>query len=167
MSQVSGLSRRFQLDVGAANDLAVAAQRVGLETESVGAAVGRMNLTLGKAAEGSGEAIGAFARLGLNFRDLSTMGVDEALAKIGDKLNAMGSQAERTAAAQAIFGKGWAEIDPLLRGGSRALEQAHVAAARFGLTVSQMDLTNLKSMKQSGRDVGMAFEGLSLTIVRH
>ncbi len=166
MNDVRGLSNRFQINVTDATNLTVASQRLGVETEAVQKAFGKMELTIGKAAEGSAEAQRAFDRLGLDFQQLMAMGPDKAFALIGDSLRDMGSTAERTAAAQAIFGKSWGEVDKLLRGGSAALADAGKFAEKFGLNISKVDLKNLSEMKQTSREVGLAFDGLSLSIGR-
>ena len=166
IAEIGGLARAFDLPVDQANNLALAAQRSGLEIETLSGALHRMNLSLGKAMEGAPEAIKAFHDIGFNARDLADMDANVAIGAIGDQLSTMGNEAKRTAAAAAIFGKGWAEIDPLLRRGTEGIEQAAKMAQRFGLNVNQVDTSNLRLMKQAGRDVMMAFEGLSLTIGR-
>jgi len=163
---VGRFGKYFHIAAEGATLLTVESQRLGVETEAVGTAMRRMNLTLGKAQAGSKEAAGAFETIHLSFADLIGLSPERSMARIGDAMNLLHSEAQRTAVAQAIFGKSWMEIDPLLRAGSEGLQRAREDVSRFGLAVTSLDTANLKAMKDSGREVKMAFEGMGLTLAR-
>lgn len=166
IADVTGLARRFAVDLAGANQLAAASSRLGIDTDTLGTSLNHMNMVLGHAAAGGTEAQRAFTSLGLNFRDLVNQPVNKTLGQIGDALGHMNSQAERTAAAQAIFGKSWSEIDRILRSGSAGLDEADKLAAHFGATVSAADATKLKEMKTATAELELAFKGFSLTLAR-
>ena len=166
IGEVAGLSKRYQLEIKSANELAIASQRVGIEQDTLGTSFNKMQVAVGKAVGGSAEANAAFYKLGLRAEDLVKMPIDKQFMAVADQLNKMSSESERAAAAQAIFGKSWREIDPLLRKGSGALAEASALTKKFGLEVSDADVKSFREMKQSARDVGMATEGLSLSIGR-
>lgn len=163
-AEVTSLGRRYGLAAEQASTLAVAARLAGVDNESLGAALNHMNLALGHAIQGSAEAQRAFAQLGFRASELSGMSADQALAQIGERLNLVGDRAERTAIAQAIFGRGWQEIDGILTKGTGSLSAAEQAMQRFGIAVTEADQAALRSYTRSAREADLATTALSQKI---
>lgn len=116
-----------------------AAGQAGVSAEGAGHALGFLNRAMGNALEGNQEAVQTFSKLGVEIkgadgkaRPLSTVVLD-----VADRLDDLGSQAERTAVATKLFGRSGAELLPTLKGGSKALGEMFAEYERLGGGLSE------------------------------
>ena len=96
------------------------AEMTGVEMSALDASLQRMTATIAKRETGTA---GAFARMGLNMRQLSRMNAAQQLEQIADAMARMRTEGERTAAAMMIFGRAGANMTLMLGDGGRALRQ--------------------------------------------
>lgn len=105
--------------IGIATDalgaLRFAAEQVGTEASALDKSLLLMNRTIGEAQQGSGEAAAAVDRLGLSVEKLSAMSVNQRFLAIADAIRQLKTDTEQAAAAQDLFGRGGAELLPLIR----------------------------------------------------
>lgn len=94
------------------------AEMTGVEMSALDASLQRMTATIAKRETGTA---GAFARMGLNMRQLSRMNAAQQLEQIADAMARMRTEGERTAAAMMIFGRAGANMTLMLGEGGRAL----------------------------------------------
>lgn len=96
-----------------------AAKASGGEVESATTALRFLNKNVGEAAGGNATLAAAFAKVGVSVKDSNGNVAESAdlLPGIAQGISELGSQGEKTAAAMAIFGKGAADILPLLDSG--------------------------------------------------
>lgn len=114
------------------SELAYAANLSGASQEEVAKGLQKIGLD---AAQG-GKKLGEFGIAVLdNAGNLKAS--DVLLAEFADRLAAMGSPSERSAAAIALLGEEGAKLVPLLSGGSSALKDMADEAARFGKVVTE------------------------------
>ena len=106
MSQKTGIS------VNALAALKKQGEFAGVGIETIGMAVGRLNVQLGKNSEG-------FQKLGIDTKDPL-----QALAQLADKMKASESASERARIGQAAMGRGYKELLPLLIQGGDAIRKA-------------------------------------------
>ena len=89
------------------------------------------------------------------------------LGEVGDKLNAMGAGLQRSALAKDLFGRGFAEINPLLAQGSKGIAKFSEEAKKMGLVLSQDDLDASKKMKLAFKEMHASIEGIYVSIGRN
>lgn len=99
-----------------------AADQSGTSIEAISSGVARLQKNLSTVGKGGGkEAAAALAALNLSANDLSRQDLVSQLGAIGDGLAKIQNPAERSAVAQALFGKGVKELLPLLLEGSQGI----------------------------------------------
>jgi len=102
-----------------------AAEVAGVDMDTLGKGLGKLNINLVKAAEGNEDLARKFKRLGVDVKDANGQVVpaDKALKQIADRFADMPDGAQKAAAAVALFGKSGADLIPLLNEGSAGLER--------------------------------------------
>lgn len=109
-----------------------------------------------------------FTRLGIAARDAdgNMRPSIDLLGEISDKLNSLGPGLERTAAARELFGRGFAEINPLLRLGSERIKEFAEESDKMGLTLTQKDLVAARQFKLAMHGVHAGIQGLTVELGR-
>jgi hypothetical protein len=113
-----------------------------------------LTVAIGKAGE-SGDT-GAFDRLGLNFEQLRSMSPEEQFRAIAAAISALPGEAERAAAAVAIFGKSGAQLVPFLGN----LEAIEARAKKLGIVLSEQQVGNIAGMNDALDLVSKTFDGI-------
>lgn len=114
--------------------------------------------------EPSGEAATALADLGLSAAQLGAMSPEERLRATADALAGIAPSAEKAAAAEKILGSNAAAILPLLDQGSAALDQGAADAARFGTSLSAVDVAGIAAAQTSLNQLWQVVQGTAITI---
>lgn len=146
------LANRTGIGVEALQSLQVAAKLGGVDDISV--AMDKLSVSIGKAAE-SGKTE-AFTNLGLDFNQLLTMSPEEQFRSIAAAIAALPTEAERAAAAVAIFGKSGAQLVPFLA----TLGEVEERAKRLGIVLSEDQVGNIAGMNDSLDLVSKTFDGI-------
>jgi hypothetical protein len=146
------LANRTGIGVEALQSLQVAAKLGGVD--DVSAAFDKLTIAIGKAGE-SGDT-GAFDRLGLNFEQLRSMSPEEQFRAIAAAISALPGEAERAAAAVAIFGKSGAQLVPFLSN-LGAIEER---AKKLGIVLSEQQVGNIAGMNDALDLVSKTFDGI-------
>lgn len=163
--QVKDLAENFNISAESASGLSFAAEQVGISTATLATNIGRVSKALGEAIGGSSQAQQIFTDMGLSWESLANMPTDQVFRQVIGSLGEMTNVAQRSAAAQAVFGKSWQEVMELVRGGSGGLDDAARRANELGLVWSSEQLERLEQYKRSVNEVGLAFAGLGKTIL--
>ena len=102
-----------------------AANVAGVDMDTLGKGLGKLNINLVKAAEGNEDLAQKFKRLGVDVKDANgkVVPADKALKQIADRFADMPDGAQKAAAAVALFGKAGADLIPLLNEGAVGLER--------------------------------------------
>lgn len=130
-----------------------AATQSGASVEQADKAIGKFTINLGKAREGSKEAVAAFANVGVTTKDLANGDSAAIFGKIADGIAKIPDPARQAADAVAIFGKGGQAIIPILEGGSAGLNAFADAAERAGLILSNETINKLDMLADKGAAV--------------
>jgi len=146
------LANRTGIGVESLQSLQVAAKLGGVDDVTV--AFDKLTVAIGKAAE-SGDT-GAFDRLGLNFEQLRSMSPEEQFRAIAAAISALPGEAERAAAAVAIFGKSGAQLVPFLSN-LGAIEER---AKKLGIVLSEQQVGNIAGMNDALDLVSKTFDGI-------
>ena len=145
-------------------ELRYAAERSGIATDSFDTALEKMVKNLGEAATGTGAAKDALGQLGLSAGDLVAMSPEAALAVIADRMGEVGTQAERAAIANDIFGRSGVGMLNMLRDGSRGLAVLREDARRTGYVLSEEAARDAEVFQDTLLDLQLIGKGLKNTI---
>lgn len=96
----------------------------GIDAATVEASIKKLQINMAKAVDGDTELRGAFGRLGLDAGELVGMGPQRAILAIADKMQGVGTHAERLKLAMDLFGKSGGDLASTLGKGSGALQEA-------------------------------------------
>jgi hypothetical protein len=146
------LANRTGIGVEALQSLQVAAKLGGVDDVTV--AFDKLTVAIGKAAESGNTE--AFTRLGLNFEQLQSMSPEEQFRAIAAAISALPGEAERAAAAVAIFGKSGAQLVPFLSN-LGAIEER---AKSLGIVLSEQQVGNIAGMNDALDLVSKTFDGI-------
>lgn len=107
------------------SELAYSAQLGGSQIDDVEKGLKRLSTTMLDARDGVADATRNFGALGINVNDANgeLRPVTEVFIEMSDKLNALSSDTERTALAQKLLGKSGTNLLPMMKQGSRAIQE--------------------------------------------
>lgn len=160
-------ARRTGMTVEAFSALAFAAGQSDVKAGRLESGLRRMQKTLAAAADGSKSAKENLADLGLRVEDLASLRPEQQFALVADRIARIEDPAQRTAAALGIFGRGGAELIPLVAGGAAGIAKLTAEASRLGLVMSTEDAEAAESfgkalkklwavLRQAVSDIGSA-----------
>jgi len=160
ISQQNDLASRLGTTYGELAGLSYAGSLVGVSMDQIGAAMTRAQVTFAKAADGSKQANAAFAQLGLSVADLNGMSTEQQFEAIAQAISELPSEAERAAAAVAVFGKAGVGLLPMFNEGAAGIRAAREEAERFGLALTNTQAGNVDAMGDSFDKVRAAIQGV-------
>jgi len=122
-------------------------------------AVGNLTLTTAKAAAFQKEFGVSLVDASGHVKDANTL-----IALAADYWNGSASAAEKAAFEAKLFGRGFADMIPILNLGSKGILQAEQAAAQLGLTLNATNVKDLQAYQAQMRETGDVIGGLKLQI---
>ncbi len=131
------LSIRLGIAVEQLTALQHAAEQSGLTVQTFNMGLQRMVRRISEAGIGIGEARGALEELGLGFKELALLPVEEQLAAIADAMKAVERGTNRVRLAQKIFDSEGVAFVQILAEGSAGMARLTEEARTLGLVVSQ------------------------------
>lgn len=137
LDQIGKTADRIGITTDALQELRTVAESAGVETSNLDASLEKFGKALGESAMGMGEAKLAFARLGLEAKQLQRLGIDGALSAVADAMASIQDPTERTALAMKIFGESGAGMLNLLREGSAGMAQMREDARALGIVIDE------------------------------
>lgn len=117
LSKITGVSAKTIGGIG------FAAQQAGSDVDGAAKAFGKLNITIADALAGNREAIATFSKLGISLADLRSNSSSEIFAKLADAFSQFEDGANKAAGANAIFGKSYQSVLPLLDEGGQSLRK--------------------------------------------
>lgn len=155
---VGGELIKLQRLAGTTDDRAaglyVWAQQSGVATTKLSTALGLLstNIQNGKA-----------AKLGLDLKDATgaALPLDQALAKISDRVAKMPAGAERNNLVRGLFGKSGLDLLPMLLKGGDAIDVFTEKAKQLGISINGDDI---KQATQNQRDLNLAWTAAGVTV---
>ena len=146
--------------VEALSRLKFAAQLLGSDPEAVGNALGKLNKNLHEAATAGGPAAGVLKKIGLDAKQLSAEDPAQAFQEISAGIASLPNQADKAAAAMALFGKGGTELLNALSADQAQVQALMKEADELGVTVSNLDRIKVGSMFDAFDKVSAALTGI-------
>lgn len=165
MAELADAADQIGTTTEALGALRYAANFVGVESEAVTTSMSKLLNKIGEAQSGTKSAIEPFTRLGLNFRELSTLPIDQSFSKIADAIKALPSTAARTTAAMDLFGKSGAKLLPLLMQGSEGIAAASKEFEALGGSISRVDAAQVDAAAEAVEKIGTVFSGIKNQLV--
>ena len=96
----------------------------GVDAGTADAAMAKLNLRLAEAAEGGGPAVDVLKKLGLNAKELQELPLPERFAVLADRMDTLGTQGEKTAAAVKLMEEGGIRLLSAFEGGGDAIRES-------------------------------------------
>lgn len=137
-----------------------AADLSGVAHDELGAAVKKLNNLIGEGQAGNKAAIATFDRLGLSLSDLVAMPVEERMAAISRAITGLGTQTERAAAMQDLFGKSGQALLPMMQDNAATLAAGAASARDLGTALSDIDVARIAEADDRMADAAAAIEGV-------
>jgi len=163
----SKLAARLGMTYGEFAGLSLAGDLAGVGMETIATAATKADVAFVRATNGSATAAAAFGGLGLSLEELGGMSSAERFQAIAQAISALPSEAERSAAAVALFGRAGAELLPLFSGGAEGIAQAVEQADRFGLALTTAQGQDVEAMNDAFTLAGKAIEGIVTQVVAY
>lgn len=141
-SSLGETAQQLGVTTSALQEYRYAATQAGLSQEEMDQALTQLTRRIGEAANGTRAQKEAFEKLGVSVRDANGVIIDagEAIPMIADALEKVQSPAERAAVLMDLFGRAGQKLEPLLSGGSKAVNELRDAAHRLGLVLSEAQI---------------------------
>jgi hypothetical protein len=148
-SKINDLANKTGLTTTELQKLGYAAKMNGVEVETLATGVTRLSRNL---AEGKKSAVGALSDLGLNLKQIQAMSPADAFMTIGDAIARIPNPMQQAALAMELFGRGGAELLPMMKGNMSALA---AEAERLGIILDEKTIA-------AGDTLGDAFDRLKV-----
>ena len=148
------------MGVMAYQDLAYAAERIGVGNAAFDASLRKLNVTIGQAATSGGEAAGMIQRLGLSLPVLIAMPMEEKMAAIADSMKDVTDASERARIAQVLFGRGGGQLSEVLKGGAANMRALMQYGRDHSYTMTPEEVERSRQFSQTLLDTKNAFAGL-------
>lgn len=152
---------RIGIGVEALQELRFAGERVGISTNVIDAALGRLNKRLGEAKAGFGTAV-----KGLSLLEKQTgvtidtnQSLENQFTQIIDGLSKVEDESLRVGIAEQFFGEQGRQLNNIIRGGAKDLESYRRQARRFGL-VTEEQAKAAEAFADAQQDLGAAITGV-------
>ena len=166
--KIGKMAQSFGVAAEDLSALTYAAQLSDVSLESLGTALKKISVNAADAAQGTGEAKGAFKALGIDVKDASgkVKSADKLIGEIATRFEGMRDGANKTALAVAIFGRAGADLIPMLNEGSQGLEQMRSEAEKFGLIISTETAEAADKFNDDVDRLSLAVKGLRLELAK-
>jgi len=148
---------------GSANSLRavqIAAGYAGVSVGEANTAMQQLNRELERAKEEGTPAQEALAKLGMSAKDLQGLDVDERMAALADRINALGLSSGQASDILRDLGVRSRNMALLLLQGGDAIRSAREEVAAFGLELTKAQTDSIESANDAVARMGLVFEGL-------
>lgn len=153
------LAKRLRTTVESIGTLTRAGELSGVGLDQLTSGAQKLDLALGKAAQGSKAQVEAFDRLGLKYAEVAEMPVDERISAINEALAKNVPAFERAAVAATLFGgknaAAFQQLDP------ETLAEANRQITVFGVKLSDIDSSKVEAAGDAISIFGLAADGVA------
>lgn len=153
------LAKRLRTTVGSLGVLTRAGELSGIGLEQLTNGSQKLDLALGKAAQGSKAQVEAFDRLGLKYSEVAEMPIDERISAINKALNDNVPAYERAAVAATLFGgknaAAFQQLDP------ETIAEANRQITVFGVKLSDIESSKVEAAGDAISIFGLAVDGVA------
>ena len=147
--QVGKTAKKTGLSTDELQRLTFAANLSGAELGNLSKSVLRMHRVVGDLEEGTKEAKDAFAAIGIGIKDLEGLSPDEKFNKISEAIAGVADAGKRADLAQTIFGRGGAELLPMLEGGAEGFRKLKQEREALGPLMTPEQIASAEGFNDS------------------
>lgn len=160
LTQAFGTLSKNAVSVGIASDK----QKKSLD--ALGKSQGDLKKGAALAAKGLGPQAQAFKDLGLSTKDVAGANKDFQgfLGKVADGFGKLHGGSDKAALGMKLFGKGWQTVLPVLRSGSKAMDDQLKLADKYGVTLHGKSVKSIEEMVSAQRESKFATLGLQVAV---
>lgn len=153
-------ARRLGMSMTSFQNLSQVAEEAGVSVEQMTTLLTFMTRNLGQLQSGSKSAQKAFASIGLTFADLQGLSPEQQFEKISQRIMALPTAAERTAAAMAIFGRqGAAGMGLIADAAGGSLTEIAKLREQLGLNMTDAQVKGIEMMNDALGRLSMPLQG--------
>jgi hypothetical protein len=166
MDEIGKMSAQLGTSTEWLSEMQFGAKLANIEAREFNIALQRMGRRAAQAAEGTGEAVDAFAKLGIELKvgdRLST--IEELLPQIADGMSMVSDQTERLALAQKIFDSEGVKMIRILDEGATGLDRMRESAQDAGATLAGETAANIARFNDEVEKMKANWRGVILTLV--
>jgi hypothetical protein len=164
--QFQKMSQRIGVSSQALSELSFAADLSGASIESVETGLRLLSKRMLDANQGLAEAKRTFVALGIEVTDVTgnLRSADEVFMDAVNAINQLGSETEKTALAQELFGRSGTQLLPLIKSGSAGIAEMRAEAKRLGITFNDLEANQSAAFEDALTRLGASMKGLRNTI---
>ena len=144
--EIHKLSQSLGISAKAYQALAHAAGLAEVEQGTLNSALLKMQVNLGKLANGSAAAAKAFATIGLSAKSFAGLNAEQTFLKIADAISKLPTPALQAAAAVALFGKSGATMLNFLKSINKDLPETKKFLVAMGVAMEDLDVDRIEEM---------------------
>ena len=138
-----------------------AAELTGVSAGTMDMALQRMTRRIAEAGQGSGEAVGALAELGLNAKELGALPLDQQMGKIADAMGNVERQSDKVRLAMKLFDSEGVALVNTLAGGSAGLTEMAAQTEHLGAAITRVDAAQIEAANDAFTKAKLAMTGLT------
>lgn len=165
--QFGKAAQKFGVPVEHLSALSLAASLSDVSMETLGKSLGKLSKTMVEsAAKPTSEAANAFKALGVSVVDSSgkIKPTETVLSDIAGKFEGLKDGAGKTAVAMALFGRGGAELIPMLNSGKAGLKGMTDEAAQLGLVITNQTAKSAEAFNDNLTRLSKVKDGIILQV---
>ena len=166
VEEVARGSKTTGIAIGDMSGLKFAAEATNTSYDALVGGLTKFSTTIVKAAEGGAAQQAMFDKLGISQEAVKAGEKDmlPLLMQVSDKFHALGSRVEQTAISRDLFARGGAELVNFLNLGSAGIQKLIDKAKDMGLTISALDVNQMREYKASVRAIKEQHEALEIVV---
>jgi hypothetical protein len=149
----------------AAQELSIMSKLSGGSAEQLTTSLTRMEVGLQRGQKATSIQAEAFKAMGLNIKAMMATSPDKQVLMIADAVQKLNEKGINAAPALAMISRGFAAMEPMLRGGSAAILEWESRMREVGGVVNEEGIKSLSELHKELTLLGAAFTGLGATIV--
>lgn len=160
LDEAGKTARRLGMSMTSFQNLGQVAEEAGVSMGQLTGLLTVMTQGLGNLANGSASAAKAFGTLGLTMADLAGLSPERQFELISQKIMALPTAAERTAAAMAIFGRqGAAAMGLIADASGGAVSEVAKLREQLGLNLTDTQVKGVEMMNDAVGRMSLVFQG--------
>lgn len=157
-------ARKIGVSAETYQSLGLAVRDAGGSTQGLYSGLRQLTRVIGESSTGTGQGIQAFEQLGISVRDAggNVKSTDDLLIEINEAMAGVGSEAEKANIANRLFGRGWTDLNVVMKEGSTAITDARTRAEDLGVIVGTDLLTATEQATSQWEKLGTTFEAVAI-----
>lgn len=165
IDQSNKLSRALGISFEELQQLQLAADLAGANSEQLANAFTRAQVTITKASRGGVEATRALRSLGLSVNELAGLSASQQFERIATAIAGIQNPAQRAAAAVGIFGRSGAQLLPVFQELSSNLQRAEGFFGGFQRRLSANDASQIEAVNDAFTEVSRAVQEVTGLVI--